>query len=148
MRSLHNKTEVVTNSAAETESFAENFAKRLKKHDIVAFIGGLGAGKTAFTRGLARGLGYSGQVSSPTFTVVNEYLPDDGMPRGLPLYHFDMYRITSESDLESIGFFDYDDGICAIEWFENIAGFDILPNYIIEIETLSENSRKITVKSY
>jgi tRNA threonylcarbamoyladenosine biosynthesis protein TsaE len=79
--------------------------------------------------------------------VVNEYLPEDGIPRGLPLYHFDMYRITSESDLESIGFFDYDDGICAIEWYENIAGFDILPNYIIEIETINENSRKITVTS-
>ena len=92
---------IVTNSAAETEQFAQELASSLKPNDVLAFSGGLGMGKTTFVRGLARGLGSSDEVSSPTFSLVHEY-------RGTPkLYHFDMYRVTSFDDLYSTGFFDY-----------------------------------------
>lgn len=101
---------------AETEEAARNFAKRLAPGDVVAFFGGLGMGKTSFTRGLAAGLGIRDAVSSPTFALVHEY-------RGpVPLFHFDMYRVGSWQDLDSTGFYDYleSEGICVIEWSENI----------------------------
>ena len=109
---------IVTNSAAETERFAEDLAKQLKPNDVIAFFGGLGMGKTTFVRGLARALGCADEVSSPTFSLVHEY-------RSTPkLYHFDMYRVTSFDDLYSTGFFDYleSGGVLVIEWSENIEG--------------------------
>ena len=104
-------------SPAETEALAAALAARLEPGRVVAFFGGLGMGKTAFTRGLARGLGYTGEVTSPTFAIAHEY-------RGgrLPLFHFDMYRVAGWGDLESCGFFDALDqgGVLAVEWSENI----------------------------
>lgn len=113
-------TKFVSHSAAETEAFAENtVAPLLRPGDVVACRGGMGMGKTAFTRGLARGLGLSDDVSSPTFALVHEYTQGN-----TPLFHFDMYRIFGVDELYSIGFFDYlgQDGILLIEWSENIEG--------------------------
>jgi tRNA threonylcarbamoyladenosine biosynthesis protein TsaE len=137
MLNTYDKTEFTSESVTETEKFAADFAKRLKIGDTVAFRGGLGVGKTSFTRGVATGLGYKDSVSSPTFTCVNEYVN---------IYHFDMYRIKTAADLESIGYYDYDDGINIIEWFENIEAFVAAPDYIVTIEIVSENTRKITIE--
>jgi tRNA threonylcarbamoyladenosine biosynthesis protein TsaE len=106
----------VTKSPAETEALGEKLAERLKPGAVVALYGGMGAGKTALTRGIARGLGIAEGVSSPTFALVHEY---EGR---LPVYHFDMYRVESWDDLYSTGFFDYLDagGIMIVEWSENI----------------------------
>ena len=108
----------VTNSEAETEALGVRLAKRLEPGAVVAFAGGLGAGKTAFTRGLARGLGVTDRVTSPTFTIVNEY--QGGC---LPLFHFDMYRLSSSDELFDIGWEDYlaRGGVCAVEWSENVS---------------------------
>ena len=107
----------LTRSTAETESVGESLGKKLQRGAVVAFRGGLGMGKTAFIRGLARGLGYAGRVTSPTFTIVNEY---DGT---IPLFHFDMYRLDSAEALFEIGWDDYLDrgGVCAVEWSENVS---------------------------
>lgn len=133
--------EIITRSPEETEKFAEAFAKELLPGDVIAFEGGMGAGKTAFVRGLARGLGVHGEVSSPTFALVHEY------PGSTPLFHFDMYRVVGMDDLYSTGFFDYldRDGILAVEWSENIK--DALEHSAITIfiEILDENRRKITI---
>ncbi len=104
-------------STEETEHIAENFAKELRSGDVIAYRGPMGAGKTAFTRGLAKGLGLEDHVSSPTFALVHQY--GSGAKA---LYHFDMYRVEGFDDLYSTGFFDYLDfgGILAIEWSENI----------------------------
>ena len=114
-----------------------------KQGDIVAYTGGLGAGKTTFTRGLAMGLGMDDNVTSPTFSLVNEY-----HSRDISLYHFDMYRIMGADDLETTGFYDYstDDSVFAIEWSENIS--EELPDnaVIINIERIDDNTRRITVK--
>ena len=133
---------IVTNSAAETERFAEDLAKQLKPNDVIAFFGGLGMGKTTFVRGLARALGCADEVSSPTFSLVHEY-------RSTPkLYHFDVYRVTSFDDLYSTGFFDYleSGAVLAIEWSENIEG--ALPEGTIQVrfERLGETQRRITVE--
>ena len=131
-----------TCSVQETEQLASEFAKELKRGDVIAFTGGMGAGKTAFVRGLAKGHGVSGEVSSPTYAIVNEY-------RGNPaLYHFDMYRVESSEDLFTTGYYDYlDEGesILAVEWSENIT--DSLPEQTIyiNIEPLSESERKIQI---
>lgn len=99
----------------ETEALGEKLAGTLKGTEVLALFGGLGMGKTAFTRGLARGLGIEDGVSSPTFAIVNEYSGK------YPVYHFDMYRITGWDDLYSTGFFDYlGNGVLVIEWSENI----------------------------
>ena len=118
----------ISNSAEDTERFGERLAASLKGTEVIALFGGLGMGKTAFTRGLCRGLGIAAGVSSPTFALVNEY-------RGkFPVYHFDMYRVTSWEDLYSTGFFDYlDNGVLVIEWSENIEG------------ALPDNSVRITI---
>jgi tRNA threonylcarbamoyladenosine biosynthesis protein TsaE len=145
MYKLHNICEFISHSAVETKQFASEFSSDLKRGDIVALTGSLGSGKTAFVSGLAEGLGYTHEVSSPTFTFVNEYHIDTSHN---VLYHFDMYRIKSFEDLDSIGFFDYTDGIIAIEWFENICNFGIDPNYIISIDNIGEYIRKITVKDF
>ncbi len=132
----------LSKSVEETERFAQNFSKHLTGNEIIAMYGGLGAGKTAFTRGLARGLEVEDSVSSPTFAIVNEY---SGV---YPLYHFDMYRIENWNDLESIGFFDYiDNGIVVIEWSENIEG--ALPSDVIKVyidKTDNENERIIKIE--
>ena len=127
-----------SHSPAETEEFAASaVAPKLQKGDVLAFRGGLGAGKTTFTRGLARGLGADGEVSSPTFALVHEYAGDP------TLYHFDMYRITNFDDLYSTGFFDYLDcgGILAIEWSENIEG--ALPENTIQVTLTPDGENRI-----
>ena len=111
-----------TNSPAETEALGAALGERLSAGAVIAFRGDLGAGKTAFTRGLARGLGYGDSVTSPTYTIVNEYLGGR-----LPLFHFDMYRLADADALFDIGWEDYLDrgGVCAVEWSEQVA--DALP---------------------
>ena len=110
--------EFISNSPAETEAVGEALGRRLTPGAVVAFSGDLGAGKTAFVRGLARGLGIPDRVTSPTFTIVNEY--EGGR---LPLFHFDMYRLASADELFDIGWEDYlaRGGVCAVEWSENVA---------------------------
>ena len=133
--------EFITNSPQETEAVGARLAEQLKPGTVIAYKGDLGAGKTAFTRGLARGLGINDPVTSPTYTIVNEYL--DGR---LPLFHFDMYRLHCADDLFDIGWDDYLErgGICAVEWSENVA--EAMEDPItVTIEKLGENSRKITV---
>lgn len=134
---------VTTASAEETIAFAEKLGAMLKGGDVIAYKGGLGAGKTTFTRGLAIGMGLPDEVSSPTFALVNEY-----RGKALTLYHFDMYRIMNEEALETTGFYDYlsDDCVIAVEWSENIA--DCLPKNIITvtIEKIGEEERRIEVK--
>lgn len=130
----------ISSSASETESIGKKLAQKLKGTEVIALFGGLGAGKTAFTRGLSEGLGFEDGVSSPTFALVHEY---EGK---FPIFHFDMYRVTSYDDLYSTGFFDYiGNGILVIEWSENIEA--LLPDDAIRItiESLSENERKITI---
>ena len=109
--------EYITHSPAETEELGCRLGRTLGPGAVVAYFGGLGMGKTAFTRGLARGLGCRGRVTSPTFTIVNEY---DGPT---PLFHFDMYRLADADALFDIGWEDYLDrgGVCAVEWSENVA---------------------------
>ena len=132
-----------TASPEETIAFAEQIGRLLRGGDVIAYRGGLGAGKTTFTRGIALGMGLPDEVSSPTFALVNEY-----RGKGLTLYHFDMYRILNAEALETTGFYDYisEDAVIVCEWSENIA--DCLPENVITItiETAGENVRKITVE--
>lgn len=118
-----------TNSAAETEALGEALAQRLEAGSVIAYTGDLGAGKTAFTRGLARGLGVKERVTSPTFTIVNEY--EGGR---LPLFHFDMYRLGSSDELYDIGWEDYlaRGGVCAVEWSEIVE--DALEEPVIRVD--------------
>ena len=132
----------ITNSPAETEAIGTALGQILTAGTILAYRGDLGAGKTAFTRGLARGLGYADAVTSPTYTIVNEYLGGR-----LPLFHFDMYRLRSSDDLWGIGWDDYLDrgGVCAVEWSENVA--DAMEDAVmITIEKMGEDSRRITIE--
>ena len=134
--------EFITHSPEETEKIGEALAKSLQPGTILAYRGDLGAGKTAFTRGLARGLGCQETVTSPTYTIVNEYLGGR-----LPLFHFDMYRLASSDDLWDIGWEDYLDreGVCAVEWSENVQ--DAMENAVtVTIEKLGENTRRITIE--
>ncbi len=131
----------ITNSADETVALGEKIGALLESGDIIAFRGGLGAGKTTITHGLAKGLGLNAHVSSPTFALVNEY-------RGkVNLCHFDMYRIDGALDLESIGFYDYLDGenVLCIEWSENIESE--LPDGVITvtIRRIDDQTREILV---
>ena len=132
----------LTNSPAQTEAVGAALAEKLKPGTVLAYRGDLGAGKTAFTRGLARGLGCSELVTSPTYTIVNEYLGGR-----LPLFHFDMYRLASSDDLWDIGWEDYLErgGICAVEWSENVD--DAMEDAVyITIEKTGEESRRITIE--
>ena len=132
----------ITNSPMETEAIGAALSKILTPGSVIAYRGDLGAGKTAFTRGLARGLGYREPVTSPTYTIVNEYLGGR-----LPLFHFDMYRLASSDDLFDIGWEDYLDrgGICAVEWSENVA--DAMEDAVtVTIEKTGENARRITIE--
>ena len=134
--------EFLTNSPEETEAVGKRLGKTLKPGAVIAYQGDLGAGKTAFTRGVALGLGAKEQVTSPTYTIVNEYLSGK-----YPLFHFDMYRLASSDDLFDIGWEDYLDrgGICAVEWSENVA--DAMENAIVvTIEKLGEDTRRITIE--
>lgn len=133
----------ITNSEQETRAAALDVAKRLKIGDVILYEGEMGAGKTAFTKGLAEFFGTDEEVTSPTFALVHEY------PGRVPIFHFDLYRISGYDDLYAVGFFDYLDrgGIIAAEWSENVPGLeDDLENVVkIRIEKLSENGRKITI---
>lgn len=133
-------------SAEETQNIAGKLAEKAEPGAVYALDGDLGAGKTAFTQGFARGLGVEDVVSSPTFTIVQEY--ESGR---LPLYHFDVYRIADEDEMDEIGFDEYiaGCGVCLIEWSVRIDG--LLPDYAIRVfiekdMTKGEDYRKITVK--
>ena len=132
----------LTNSPEETEAVGVALGKILAPGTILAYRGDLGAGKTAFTRGLARGLGCGDIVTSPTYTIVNEYLSGR-----IPLFHFDMYRLGSSDDLWDIGWEDYLErgGVCAVEWSENVD--DAMEDAIwVTIEKTGEESRRITIE--
>ena len=134
--------EYVTSSAEETIELGRLIGEQLRGGDIIAYKGSMGAGKTTMTRGLTLGMGLGDMAFSPTFALVNEY-----RGRELTLYHFDMYRITSAADLETTGFFDYmsDDSVIAVEWSENIE--EELPegHIVINLERVSDDTRKITI---
>ena len=133
--------EYITNAPEQTEAVGQALGKVLKPGTVLAYEGDLGAGKTAFTRGLAKGLGAKDTVTSPTYTIVNEYLSGR-----LPLFHFDMYRLSSSDALWDIGWEDYLErgGVCAVEWSENVS--DAMEGAIrIRIEKLGEDTRKITI---
>lgn len=133
----------ISYSVNDTESIAERLGKKLESGNVVAYFGGLGMGKTAFTRGLAKGMGITADVSSPTFAIVNDY---GGTP---PLVHFDMYKVDSWDGLYSSGFFDYLDmgAVLAVEWSENIE--NALPDDTIRItieKGQTDNQRIITIE--
>lgn len=134
--------EYLSHSPEETEHIGEMLGRRLRPSTVVAYRGGLGMGKTAFTRGLARGLGCAGRVTSPTFTIVNEY---DG---ATPLFHFDMYRLGSSDELFDIGWEDYltRGGVCAVEWSERVD--DAMPADTLWVDIArgtDESDRIITI---
>ncbi len=133
----------VSKSVSDTENLAERLGKVVKSGNVIAYFGGLGMGKTAFTRGLARGMGIRTDVSSPTFAIVNDY---GGNP---PLVHFDMYKVESWDDLYSSGFFDYLDmgAVLAVEWSENIE--NALPESTVRVtieQGESPEERFITIE--
>lgn len=135
---------VITKSPEQTELLGKKLAAFLRPGDVIAYYGDLGAGKTAFTRGLAAGLGIREAVTSPTYTIVNEYLSGR-----MPLFHFDMYRLGSSEELFDIGWEDYlaRGGVCAVEWSENVA--DALTDAIsitIEKDPAQLDWRKITIE--
>ena len=136
--------EYISHSPEETEAIGQTLGERLNPGTVLAYLGDLGMGKTAFTRGLARGLGCRGRVTSPTFTIVNEY---EGK---IPLFHFDMYRLTDSEDLFDIGWEDYLErgGVCAVEWSERIS--DALPEDTLYVTIArhpdGENWRIITME--
>ena len=136
--------EFLTHCPEETERIGALLAERLKAGDVIAYTGGLGAGKTAFTRGIAAGLGITDAVTSPTYTIVNEYLSGR-----MPLFHFDMYRLSCSEELFDIGWEDYlaRGGVCAVEWSENVD--DALINPIRVCITREPNGaddcRRITI---
>ena len=135
--------EFITNSPEETEKIGAAMGRIIPAGTVLAYRGDLGAGKTAFTRGLARGLGYRDSVTSPTYTIVNEYLGGR-----LPLFHFDMYRLASDDDLWDIGWEDYLErgGVCAVEWSENVEDAFFGDEIRVDIRKLSDNGREITIK--
>ena len=135
---------VITKTPEQTELLGKKLAELLRPGDVIAYYGDLGAGKTAFTRGLAAGLGIREAVTSPTYTIVNEYLSGR-----MPLFHFDMYRLSSSEELFDIGWEDYlaRGGVCAVEWSENVA--DALTDAIsitIEKNPAQLDWRKITIE--
>lgn len=132
----------ISNSPAETKKIATDLSANFKGGEVVAFYGDLGMGKTCFVSGLAEGLGFKGDVSSPTFAIINEYLGGR-----LNLYHFDMYRVTDWNDLYTTGYFDYleSGGVLAVEWSENIE--TALPEDVIKIEIkrIDDTKREISI---
>lgn len=136
--------QITTHSADETQALGQRLAKRLLPGDVIAYFGDLGAGKTALTRGIVQGLGVTDLVTSPTYTIVNEYLTGR-----IPLFHFDMYRLGSSDELFDIGWEDYlaRGGVCAVEWSENVE--DALRDAIhitIEKDPLEPDTRRITIE--
>ena len=134
--------EIITNSEFETEQAGERLGAAIPDGSVVAMYGGLGAGKTAFVRGMARGMGIDVRVNSPTFTIVNEYLG------GRELFHFDMYRLGSADELFDIGWEDYlsRGGVCVVEWSENVAAAFDDGEVRVEIEKLSDTARRIKIE--
>ena len=134
---------IITHSPEETIETAKKLGELLRPGDVIAYKGGLGAGKTTFTRGLAIGMGLGDNVTSPTFALVNEYRGEN-----ITLYHFDMYRIESEGDLESTGFYDYpfEENVAAVEWSENIAEFLPAHTIYITINSSGEGDREIIIE--
>ena len=130
-----------THSEAETEQVGAEFAAALPDGVVVAFYGELGSGKTAFVRGMARGMGLRCRVSSPTFTIVNEYTGDR------ELFHFDMYRLSSADELFDIGWEDYlsRGGVCAVEWSENVEDAFEGDQICVRIEKTGDGERIITI---
>jgi len=133
---------IITSSESDTIREGEKLGRSLARGAVVALYGGLGAGKTAFARGLAAGLGIDEAVSSPTFTIVNEY------PGKIPLFHFDMYRLESESELFDIGWDDYLErgGVCAVEWSEKVPGAFPHDVITVNIEIISDDKRRIEMR--
>ena len=133
--------EITTENAEQTIKVAEEYAQTLNKGDVVLLKGEMGAGKTVFAKGIAKGLGIKDEITSPTYAYMTDYYGK--------LYHYDCYRLTSGEDAEALGLCDYfyGDGVCVIEWAENIA--DVLPKNVktVKIEKISENGRKITLGS-
>ena len=132
---------IYTKNEIETEQAGADFAAGLPGGSVVAFYGDLGAGKTAFVRGMVRGMGISARVNSPTFTIVNEYIGDR------ELYHFDMYRLGSADELFDIGWEDYlsRGGVCAVEWSENVEDAFEGDEIIVRIEKVSDTERRISI---
>ena len=132
----------ISRSEAQTEAVGEQFAKNLADGTVVAMYGDLGAGKTAFVRGMARGMGLTCRVSSPTFTIVNEYCGER------ELIHFDMYRLNDSDELFDIGWEDYLAGgaVCAVEWSEKIDDAFYGDETVVRIEKLGDYERKITIE--
>lgn len=136
---------MITRTVTETEAFAEEFAKGINLPKTILLFGDLGAGKTAFTRGLANGLGYAGRVSSPTFTLVHEY-----KGTGCMIYHFDLYRLNDEEELYDIGFYEYlerSDAVCVIEWPDKF--LDCIGENVVKVRlsyTETEGEREIEVE--
>ena len=132
----------ISNNEAETEALGARLAEKLPGGSVVAMYGDLGAGKTAFVRGMARGMNLSCRVSSPTFTIVNEYLGER------ELIHFDMYRIGGADELFDIGWEDYlsRGAVCAVEWSENVEDAFFGDEIVVRIEKLGDTKRKITVE--
>ena len=135
--------EYLSRCEADTEALGARLAASLSPGTVVAYQGGLGMGKTAFTRGLAKGLGYKGRVTSPTFTIVNEY--EGGR---LPLFHFDMYRLSGSDELFEIGWEDYLErgGVCAVEWSEIAPAAMPEDTLTVAIERVSDNERRISIQ--
>ena len=136
--------EIITHSPEETRALGERLAGAIGPGTVVGFSGDLGAGKTAFISGMARGLGIEERVTSPTFTIVNEY--EGGR---LPLFHFDMYRLGSADELFHIGWEDYlaRGGVCAVEWSENVA--EAIEDDAVRVDIArgeDENSRVIHIE--
>ena len=134
--------EFISHSQLETEEVGRKLAEKLPGGSVVAMYGDLGAGKTAFVRGMAKGMGLSCRVSSPTFTIVNEYLGER------ELIHFDMYRLSSADELFDIGWEDYlsRGAVCAVEWSEKVQDAFFGDEITVRIEKLSDTERKITIE--
>ncbi|MDY5564995.1 MAG: tRNA (adenosine(37)-N6)-threonylcarbamoyltransferase complex ATPase subunit type 1 TsaE [Candidatus Limivicinus sp.] len=134
--------EFISHSQLETEEMGQKLAEKLPGGSVVAMYGDLGAGKTAFVRGMAKGMGLSCRVSSPTFTIVNEYLGER------ELIHFDMYRLSSADELFDIGWEDYlsRGAVCAVEWSENVQDAFFGDEVVVRIEKLNDTDRKITIE--
>ena len=133
--------EFISRNEADTENAGAVFAKSIPNGTVVAMYGDLGAGKTAFVRGMAKGMGIDARVNSPTFTIVNEYIGER------QLFHFDMYRLGSSDELFDIGWEDYlsRGGVCAVEWTENVEDALEGDEIVVRIEKISDTERRITI---
>lgn len=134
-------SESISRSEEETLRWAESFAKRLKRGDVCALHGNLGAGKTVVSRGICKGLGFLGGVHSPSYALVHEY------PNDPPIFHLDLYRLGPHADLHEIGVehYSFSEGITLIEWPERLGHLDVGIHYEIRLERMNEDTRRITV---